>query len=126
MVTMMMPAVFGLQEFTQWGGMYIDGWCSATIMTEEFDPEGTLPPGSTIKTGSVMAGDTKRLRMTWFSPMQSTQTCAAWAHSWCGKMGPQGWVVKASYPYFRKKFITDKQNVCAYSNHPSFRWFEQP
>lgn len=124
-VTMMAPSVFGLQQFTQWGGMYIDGWCSATIMTEAFDPEGQLPPGSTIKTGSVMSGDTKRIRVAWFSPMHSTETCVAWAQSWCGKQGPQGWQVNASYPYFRSQFISGKQNVCDFPA-PSNPWFRQP
>ena len=25
--TVMVPQVFGLMHFTQWGGMYTDGWC---------------------------------------------------------------------------------------------------
>lgn len=70
-ITMMMPKVFGLQGFTQWGGMYVDRQCVVrfTGSHREYDTYG-LP--------QTWAHSPKTFP-AWFRPMHNQQTCVAWA-----------------------------------------------
>ena len=86
--TMMMPWAFGLQHSTQWGGMYIDGWCGIEIWNEDtgerdFVRAPTTPPA-------------------WYATMHSRRSCIAWAQSWCG-VQHQGRTVTKVVPDLHQK-----------------------
>lgn len=124
-VAMMLPAFFGLQEFTQWGGMYTDGWCAvnaeSAVVANAKDP---LPPGAEMK--RILAGDMQREPIVWYPPMQSEQTCIAFARSWCGVQAPgTTWKVQSAFPFFRGAFLVHEKDICALPNIPSFSWFQQ-
>jgi hypothetical protein len=120
----MVPRMFGLQFFTQWGGMYTDGWCSVeasdvrTATAEERGKGGV--------TERILAGDIATWKLVWFPPMHRADTCVAWAHSWCGKKSPKGMTIVSTFPYYRGQFLADGLDVCQLRPDPAFRWFSRP
>lgn len=117
--TIIIPHVFGFQNFTQWGGMYTDGWCTAYTASASVPDIATPTPGVLIKT--MQAPTT---RVVWYSPMHNETSCIAWARSHCGRLWKDGWTIAAVYPYLRQKFLADKKDVC--STIPPVQWFIQP
>ena len=113
--TMVMPGAFGLQGYTQWGGMYEDGWCYVRVarMPAELDP----------------AAETFEVREdqhdVWYTPMHNPASCVAWARSWCGNEAPNGWMVAAAYAYHRGAFLENGADVCSLPDRPSFRWYRR-
>lgn len=117
-ITIILPHVFGFQNFTQWGGMYTDGWCTAYTASAAVPDIASPLPGVTIKT--MQAPTT---RVVWYSPMHNETTCIAWTQSHCNRFWKDGWKIAAVYPYFRQKYLADKRNVCDLSM--PHRWFIQ-
>jgi hypothetical protein len=115
-VTMVIPHAVGLENFTQWGGMYIDGWCHVDLTSA---PQAD---GQTLMT-KVLAGSNPPSRLVWFSPMHNTDSCIAWAHSWCGRPSPEGWTVGGAFPFYRQQFVLGSQNVCDLPHQSTFDWF---
>ncbi len=121
---LMIPRMLGLQFFTQWGGMYTDGWCS--VEATDVATATAQERGRTGRMERILAGDIASWRLVWFPPMHRADTCIAWARSWCGKTSPKGMHVQSVFPYFRKEFLVGEQDVCALPDQPSFRWFTRP
>lgn len=114
--TMVVPRVFGLQSFTQWGGMYVNGWCTALLSSD-------APWAAGVQTESVTAGTT-RTSPVWSAPQYNLGTCALWARSLCDKRSHAGWQVKWARPYFRDSyFLGSHVNVCAVPLPPDYSWF---
>ena len=117
----MLPRLFGFQYFTQWGGMYTDGWCSVEVSAESrpsADERGT--------TERILAGDIATWRLVWFPPMHRADTCVAWARSYCGKTSPKGITIQSVFPYYRGKFLAGGKDICTFAEIPAFHWFTHP
>jgi hypothetical protein len=109
--TMMVPRAFGLQGFTQWGGMYIDGWCHVAVTSAPIDPEAPMPEG--VMREELLASSHPVTTIVWFAPMHTSETCTQWGASFCSTPAPDGgWRVEGAYPYFRGAFTHDKTNAC--------------
>lgn len=121
---LMIPRVMGLQFFTQWGGMYTDGWCS--VETTDVQTTSADERGRTGQVERILAGDIASWRLVWFPPMHRADTCVAWARSWCGKTSPKNMQIASVFPYFRKEFLVGKQDVCALPDQSAFHWFVRP
>lgn len=121
---LMIPRFFGLQYFTQWGGMYTDGWCS--VEASDVRAATAEERGRGGRTERVLAGDLQSWRLVWFPPMHRAETCVAWARSWCGKTSPKGMPIVSVFPYFRREFLSKGLDVCQLPSNPSFRWFTRP
>ena len=118
--TLIVPHFFGLQNFTQWGGMYTDGWCSIFIASEE--TRNFADPPSHVKTKHIQGPSTS---IVWYAPMQSEETCIAWAQSHCNTVQEEGWSARAISAYFRQRYLFEGKNVCAMTKMYE-GWFIQP
>ncbi len=114
-VTMMIPNVFGLEGFTQWGGMYVDGWCSIYVSEAPLDQE---PDAANIEIREDEIN-------VWYTPMHSAKSCVAWAHSWCGQPSPEGWPIVAAYAYHRGSYLENDIDICSLPDRASFRWYKR-
>jgi hypothetical protein len=119
--TMMTPNLFGLQSFTQWGGMYVDGWCSVYTKAVPTETQET-PPKSKDPIEYFSCPTT---RVAWFAPMHNQRSCILWAQSWCGREHRLGWKITEVYPYYRRKYLLGNTNVCTLPS-PDPPWFVQP
>ncbi len=100
---MMVPQVFGFQNITQWGGMYVDGWCGATL----YDGDSVVK--NWTQTKYMTAGTVG----TVFSvPMFTQDMCAHWSRKFCGQITPEGWTVGWVDPYYHGEYFHLPQNVC--------------
>lgn len=120
---MMVPRAFGLQYFSQWGGMYTDGWCAAEL-------GGTLVTSGELnrQTGAmerILAGDTSRGGLVWFPPMHREETCIAWVRSWCGQLSLQKMPIVSAFAHFQNHFLEQSKNICILDDRPSFHWFSR-
>ena len=113
--TMVMPNAFGLEGYTQWGGMYVDGWCNVI----------TAPVSLSDDPGSPTYEIREDQHNVWFTPMHSPRSCVAWARSWCGQTSPAGWEIVSAYAYHRKTYLENDADVCALPDRPSFRWYRR-
>ncbi|MEQ1849874.1 MAG: hypothetical protein ABL890_04780 [Candidatus Peribacteraceae bacterium] len=116
--TMMVPAAFGLQHFTQWGGMYSNSWCRIQIADRDPLTE------SDAQVAEVTAGFVTQA--VWSYPMHNRSTCAVWGRKYCGKPSPQGgWTVEWVRPYFKDEYYMDPENVCTVPMPASYSsWFQ--
>lgn len=115
----MAPHALGLQNFTQWGGMYTDGWCTVTLSSAPLkSPRETTP--EEILTKQVQANTT---RAVWYASMHNELTCLTWGRTHCGKTTADGWVALGAYPYFRQKFLFEEQNICDIPPDETLTWF---
>jgi hypothetical protein len=98
--TMMLPEAFGLQSFTQWGGMYANRHCQVrfTGTHREIDDQGRL---------QTWAGTPKTFP-AWFVPMHNEETCVAWARKHYCELR----TVDAVYVTLRQKPVSDGIDVC--------------
>lgn len=114
---MMMPAAFGLQHFTQWGGMYSDSWC--TIQLADKNPmEHADAQIENVTAGLVT-------RAVWSYPMHNKRTCAVWGRKYCGRTAQGGWSVSWVRPHFKGEFYMDPDNMCAVHIPATFSsWFQ--
>lgn len=114
-VTMMLPHAFGLEGYTQWGGMYVDGWCNVVISRERLED---VPDAETYEIREDQHN-------VWYTPMHSPRSCVAWARSWCTNVAPNGWTVAAAYAYHRGTYLADSADVCSLPDDPTFRWYRR-
>jgi hypothetical protein len=119
-VTMMAPGLFGLVAFTQWGGMYTDGWCSVQVRTVPVDDLNAVPAD---RTDRIQA---PRSRAVWSSPMHNTESCIRWGQSLCGISVPDTpeLIVREAWPFFRNRWPLDTTDVCTLPR-PSIPWYVQ-
>lgn len=108
-VGLMIPRYFGLQNFTQWAGMYVDGWCGVDMYSA--NPfANPLPPD--LQHETVLAGGVHTTNV--FDPPQfNEQTCVVWAKTRCNRPSPEGkWHVAYVVPSLKKKQFLGKTNIC--------------
>ena len=113
--TMMLPGAFGFQGYTQWGGMYVDGWCNVM----------TAPAPMSEDPGAPTYEIREDQNNVWYTPMHSPASCVAWARSWCGQQSPAGWPIVSAYAYHRGVYLENDVDVCALPDRPSFRWYRR-
>ena len=118
--TLIVPHLFGLQNFTQWGGMYTDGWCSLSLASDAVS--NFADPPVHVKTKQMQGSTTP---IVWYAPMQSEETCIAWAQSHCDRVQEEGWAARMISVYFRQKYLFEGKNVCAMPRLYE-GWFVQP
>gem|GEM_PF-4046942 len=117
-ITLMVPGAFGLQHFTQWGGMYSNSWCR--IQVSDKNPLGNRD----ARTEDVTAGLVTQ--SVWSYPMHNRKTCAVWGKKHCGKTAPQGgWEVTWVRPFYKNQYYLDPENVCDVTMPASYSsWFQ--
>jgi hypothetical protein len=121
--TMLAPRVFGFQQFTQWGGMYIDSWC-VTNVSSDLRTSQLQPPADPSQVDRLLAGDGRTSPIVWYAPMHNEVTCVAWARNLCGKQVPgEAWRMRTVFASFREKDLAHGANVCLLPEDPSFSWF---
>ncbi|MBI1812495.1 hypothetical protein HY285_00945 [Candidatus Peregrinibacteria bacterium] len=118
-VTMMVPRLFGLHQSTQWGGMYVDGWCSLLVTAAPL--ESPYQSTTTVATARVTEDD----RPVWYTPMHTEESCIGWAHSFCGTPSSKGWPIVAAYAYLQGTYLLDGANICTLPFQPSFQWYRR-
>ncbi len=116
-VTLMLPSLFGLQNFTQWGGMYSNAWCNARVF--DGNPHGAH---AVYLTESQTAGTTDGTRLVWYGNQHNQETCAYWARTRCGRLSSKGFIIRWVTPVFKGKEYLGTFNACELPPH-SFEWF---
>lgn len=116
-VMLMIPAVFGFQNFTQWGGMYTDSWCFAEL----FEMNPALHP--TSRSQVLTIGKDDGTRVVLYNPQYNEQTCAARARTECGRTTKDGWVVNWVRPRFKAAYFMGYSNACDLPLSASSPWF---
>ena len=115
---MMLPWTLGLMHFSQWGGMYTDGWCAIHAWRD-------ATPDTEGKWEYIRAPTT---RTTWFASMHTEQSCMAWAQSWCGVEKEPGWIIGNVRMIFNKAHMEHPEdmeiNACERPG-PASPWFHQ-
>jgi len=103
-VTMMLPGIFGLQHFTQWGGMYTNSWCKVQIA----DKDPLLHTDA--RSEHIMAGLVTR--SVWSFPMHNEESCVVWSRRYCGKQAKDGWTITWVRPHYKNEYFLDPNNAC--------------
>ncbi|MBI3618584.1 hypothetical protein HY213_00945 [Candidatus Peregrinibacteria bacterium] len=116
---MMLPRLFGLHQSTQWGGMYVDGWCSLLVAPSP------LPSPTVATTDIPTAQVTESDRPVWYTPMHTEESCVAWARSFCGTQSSKGWAIAAAYAYLQGTYLLDGADICTIPSRPSFQWYRR-
>ncbi|MBI3335945.1 hypothetical protein HYZ98_00040 [Candidatus Peregrinibacteria bacterium] len=120
LTTMMFPPLFGLQGTLQWGGVYTDFWCNATVVGAVIPDPEQIPEGvSREYLRSSMD------RTVWYGPMHSPETCLAWSRSWCGTLRPANYIVQSAFAYRRGAYLAGKANLCLLPPDGTEKWFKQ-
>jgi len=117
--TMIVPQFFGLQNFTQWGGMYTSGWCTAHLFSEAVSEPSKRPPKGVLRDRM----DSPTTQPAFGATMHSRETCIAWGRSFCDRPSHEGWIAQAVYPNFRKSYPLGNTNVCDLPPDSSLAWF---
>ncbi len=112
------PAAFGLQNFNQWGGMYIDRWCHVDLASA--DPK--LVTGSLLLRESQNAGEAGT-RSVFTVPMHNHTTCLMWAASQCGGKAQGGWTIAWITASMNKQPLVQGVNICALPLPQASLWF---
>lgn len=116
-MTLMLPALFGLQNFTQWGGMYSNAWCTARV----FDAN-PYSANAVYLSEFQTAGTTDGTRIVWYGNQHNEETCAYWAKTRCGRTAANGFVIRWVIPVFKEREYLGRLNACDLPPH-SFQWF---
>lgn len=115
--TMMIPSVFGLQSFTQWGGMYTDSWCNATVYSGHPEDPGVQSKWFTVAKDQTTVA-------VWSSPMHNQTTCAMWFREvLCGRTVPEGWKVVWVKPNYKHQEYMGDNNACDIKLELHAPWF---
>ncbi len=105
-VSLAAPALFGLQNFTQWGGMYDEHWCHADIYSSDpFDVKKPKPKQIRITAGAEN-------RRVFSAPAHNQMSCAVWVRQFCGEKMKDGWTAAWVSPMLRGISFFEKQNAC--------------
>ncbi len=115
-VTFTAPALFGLQNYTQWGGMYDDHWCHAQVYT--VDPYKN--PGA--KRDEITAGDMGQPRV-YSAPSHNRLTCLVWVKTFCGQRSKDGWLIGWVEPKLQSQLYLGPRNACTISLPGTERWY---
>lgn len=111
------PPVFGLQNFVQWGAMYDDRWCSVHQYESNPHVEGNDPRHEMI----VVGRDTARV---YSAPTHNRVSCLAWARTRCGSVTKEKWDVTWVEPELQGQRYLGERNACD-GDMPELRyWFQ--
>ena len=114
-VTLVMPALFGLQNFTQWGGMYDDHWCNAKVYAENpYEFPNTKSEQVTAGMGEPRVYST---------PGHNRMTCLVWVRTLCKTKAKDGWTITWVEPKLQSQFFLGEENACDLSLPGTERWF---
>ncbi len=114
--TLMLPAVFGFQKFTQWGGMFTDSWC---VVQAYSDNPHTNPQAFHEEVIASLVGPP----ITWSPPLHNHMSCLMWAKQvQCGRVTKDGWTVKWADPVFKHVSYYAPGNACDVSDQ-SGEWY---
>lgn len=114
------PAFFGLQNSTQWGGMYDNHWCHAELFSR--DP-GVHQSKQPLRRRIVTAGYTSRV---YSSPAHNRMTCLVWSRTYCGKKDPNGWAIAWVNPVLQAQEYINGANACDLDLPGTEDWFTFP
>lgn len=115
-MTMTAPALFGFQNFTQWGGMYDDHWCHAEVYSD--DPRISPPPLH----DEMTAGDMGQPRV-YSAPSHNRMTCLVWVRTLCGQKSKDGWIITWIEPKLQSELYLGKKNACSMWLPGTERWY---
>ncbi len=118
LVFLVVPAVFGLQNFNQWGGMYDEHWCYVDMYSGH--PKDDDPPPRHEQQSAGFTGTSR----VFSGPMNNEKTCLMWARSRCGKKSTDGWTILWAVPTLKGHAFTHGKNVCDLSLPDSSPWFQ--
>jgi len=108
-VTLAAPAFFGLQNFTQWGGMYNEHWCHADI----YDADPFQKEAKPVYVRITAGVDARRV---FSSPAHNQLSCTVWVRQFCDEKMKDGWKAVWISPMLRGVAFLEKQNACAISS----------
>lgn len=117
----MLPQLFGMHNFVQWGGMYVNRRCSVQLS------------GVDLETGG---GERRRVARpfnppVFYYPMHNRETCVAWARlHYCGKTISYDskllrFRIAEVYPELAWRLIFRDENVCSRPPDETLKWFSQ-
>ena len=112
------PAAFGLQNFNQWGGMYIDRWCHADF----YSASPHLVTGALLLHEYQNAGESTT-RWVYTTPMHNQATCLLWTRSRCGRTTKGGWTIAWASPSMNGNALAGVGNVCDLPGFEASSWF---
>ena len=104
-VTLVAPAAFGFQNFTQWGGMYDDHWCNVDL----YSADPAKAPKGELKHKQVTAGGDGR--RVYSAPAHNRMTCLVWARTLCNKP-VDNWKAEWVSPMLQSQKYLAKVNAC--------------
>jgi len=118
-VTLIAPAAFGLQNFTQWGGMYDDHWCNVDLYSG--NPKTT--PKAELKHQLIVSGGNGH--RVYSAPAHNRLTCTVWAKTLCGtEMDKGSWKVMWVVPMLQSQKYLGTRNPCDLNLPPETAdWF---
>lgn len=115
-VTLTAPALFGLQNFTQWGGMYDDHWCHA----EAYSSSPYHSPSPAFE--ELTAGNMGKSRV-YSAPSHNKLSCLAWVKTLCGQKATDGWTIEWVEAKLKGELFLEKNNACDISLPGGDRWY---
>ncbi len=120
LITLVIPAPFGLQNYNQWGGMYDEHWCQ--IDASSRDPHAQSS-SVLLQSSTEYAGFTNTRRV-YSGPMNNERTCFEWAKSRCGKQSSNGkFTIQFIIVSLKGRTFFDEQNICTMIDPSVFPWF---
>ncbi len=113
-VTFVAPAAFGLQNFTQWGGMYDDHWC----IVNAYDANPHDNPNA--RSYQVSIGDGRRV---FSSPAHNRKSCLSAVQIFCGLPSTEGWIMSWIEPTLKGEKFLGELNACDPNMTTIPHWF---
>lgn len=114
---MMLPTLFGLEKYTQWGGMYTDSWCRTWVYSG--DPNTGGPVSSELVVASTVGPPP-----VFSASMHNHAICAMWARTvQCGRVTKAGWTVRWVSPELKGVRFLGPRNACDIPLDPHAEWF---
>lgn len=99
-VAFVIPQAFGMHDFTQWGGLFVDRPC--VVHLADTHPRD----GSPLRTGTALRSDAD-VGVWWHVPKHTARTCLSRAVSMCGEHAPgEGWIVRSAAAFWNDQPVT--------------------
>jgi hypothetical protein len=119
-ITLIIPAPFGLQNYNQWGGMYDEHWCQIDAYSRNPHDQASVVP---LQSATEYAGFTNTRRV-YSGPMNNERTCFEWAKSRCGKQVEKGFLINFIIVSLKGRKFLNEQNICTMIDPNAFPWFD--
>ena len=117
-VCFVLPASFGLQNFSQWSGMYDDHWCHVDL----YSGNPHVITGSALKVMTVNAGEVNTRRV-YSSPTHNQASCLMWAKTRCGRKTSEGWRSLWVDPSIKGRHFIAPHSACEVRMDTRLPWF---